>query len=159
MVQSESVQLFAPPPAPPTQIFTLKDTLAENNELLTVQDSAPPPLPDEKLPEIEQLFSTAELTPPASPLAVFPEIVQLKNLPRYAPPATLFAALPEMIQFEMNALESSHQSPPPLCSVPPSPAMRVAPPISVKPINPQPLVRYTHRTALSPFVVSGVWYP
>src|SRR5437773_5875514 len=85
--------------------------------------------------------------------------MQLFSVPPYAPPPPLEAALPVSTQLDTTAFVDSHNTPPPLCSRRLSPVLRVAPLVRVKPTSAAPLVRYTHRIALSPVVVPGTWEP
>src|SRR6266576_2893693 len=69
------------------------------------------------------------------------------------------AELPVSTQLDTTGLADSHHTPPPLCSLGLSPELRVAPLVRVKPTSAAPLVKYTHRIALSPLVVPGTLKP
>src|SRR6266550_1374840 len=106
-------------------------------QLFSVQEHAPAL----ELPLNVQLLSVQEPAPtPALPLTV-----QLINEPPDAPPAEL----PVSVQLDTTALADSQNTPP--HAHPPG----TAPFVSVKPISAAPFVRYTHRTAASPYGMPG----
>src|SRR6185437_9795770 len=109
MVQFVARQLFNPPPE------------VKNNPIVV-------------LPLTMQLLRTLE----SAPLPVFARLLRRLQLfsepPDTAPPEPL-AEFAVMTQLEMTALVDSHQTPPPDCSLTPSPALRVEPFVSVKPMS------------------------
>src|SRR6185312_2424526 len=115
MVQFVARQLFNPPPE------------VKNNPIVV-------------LPLTMQLLRTLE----SAPLPVFarlPRRLQLFNEPPDVAPPEPFAEFAVMIQFEITTLVDSLHTPPPDCSLIPSPALRVEPFVKVKPISAALLVR------------------
>src|SRR5436305_14885836 len=59
----------------------------------------------------------------------------------------------------VTTLDSSHQAPPPFCSLFWSPEDNVCPPASVNPLSTALVPTYVHRTAPSPFPPPGAAAP
>src|SRR5262245_25053857 len=105
-----------------------------------------------------QSFSVLPKAPPPSPIKPFAELplrTQLFSVPATTPPPESYAELPTRVQSDITPPADSHKTPPPLISRA-APEARVAPPVSVKPFSTAPLVRYAHRTAPSPYFVTGI---
>src|SRR5438128_2005335 len=90
--------------------------------------------------------------PPGAELLI---TTQLFSVPLYTPPPPLPAELALTMQFDRAELGSSHQTAPPRCSRATSPAIRVAPPVSVNPDKLALVASQAQRIAPSPLVVPG----
>ena len=106
-----------------------------------------------------QLVSAPCAAPPQVEPAEFPISAEFLTAAPNSPPPSREAKLPVMTQLETTASTVSHQISPPDRFLKSSPEDCVAPLVMERPVSTAPLVRYTQRTAASPFVVPGTWQP